>query len=246
MKLFKAQIKAGLLKELLDILAQLADRAKFTVSEKLFYTRLVDSANVSMVMASLKKGAFTEYKAEECDFVIDFTKIRDLLKLAEDNQGISLELKEKYLMVRLENITRRIGLEVEETVRVPTIPQLRHKVKVGIDVKNLTKGMKSAETISDEVKLIATPEQFEMYSQGMNPADDITVKLMKAELKSLECEERSESAYSLSYLYPVVKNIKSPEATLELGTNYPLIIKIKFAEGNGEIEYLLSPRLEEE
>ena len=51
--------------------------------------------------------------------------------------------------------------------------------------------------------------------------------------------------FSLDYLLDISKvSSKVTEVTLELGTDFPLRIKHKVADANGDIMYILAPRVE--
>jgi len=53
--------------------------------------------------------------------------------------------------------------------------------------------------------------------------------------------------FSLDYLSDISKIAgKADEVTIDLGKDYPLKLKLKIAEGLGEVNYMLAPRVESE
>ena len=57
----------------------------------------------------------------------------------------------------------------------------------------------------------------------------------------------AKSLFSLDYLSDMSKILgKSNEVTIDLGKDFPLKIRIKIAEGHGEVSYMLAPRVESE
>ena len=48
----------------------------------------------------------------------------------------------------------------------PKVPNLTLPAKVAVNFEELQKGIKAAESISDHIALTATPEGFEMVSEG--------------------------------------------------------------------------------
>jgi proliferating cell nuclear antigen len=45
----------------------------------------------------------------------------------------------------------------------------------------------------------------------------------------------------------MIKAIGSaPEVTMYIGTDYPINLEFSIAEGNGQVKYLLAPRIESE
>jgi len=97
--------------------------------------------------------------------------------------------------------------------------------------------------VSDHISLTVTPEGFELSSKG--DTDFVNLKLAKDLLKSIECSETVKSMFSLSYFSNMIKAVNPAEdVTLAMGTDYPVMMEFKIAQGNGAVKYLLAPRIE--
>ncbi|UCF09212.1 MAG: proliferating cell nuclear antigen (pcna) [Thermoplasmata archaeon] len=245
--MFKAKIKADKFKEVVDVISALVDEAKFNIKPDGISLRAVDPAHVAMLDLALQKKAFEEYKAKECELGVDIDKLRDVLKLAGPSDFFNIEHDEdkNRLILDVGNITRRMALVDTAGMSDPKVPNLNLPAKLVVDANELRRGLKAAEAVSDHVALIASPDGFEMLSEG--DTDSVNLKLPKALLKELECKENQRSLFSLDYFSTMIKAIGSaPEVTMYLGTDYPINLEFNIAEGNGQVKYLLAPRIESE
>ncbi len=245
--MFKAKIKAEVLKEIVDVISALVDEAKFNIKPDGISLRAVDPAHVAMLDMSLQKKAFEEYKAKECELGIDIDKLREVLKLAGSGDIFNIEHDEdkNRLVLDVGNITRRMALVDTAGMSDPKVPNLNLPAKLMVNTNELRRGLRAAEAVSDHVALIASPDSFEMVSEG--DTDSVNLKLPKALLKELDCKENQKSLFSLDYFSTMVKAIGStPEVTLYLGTDYPINLEFDIADGNGHVKFLLAPRIESE
>lgn len=245
--MFKAKIKADKFREVVDVISALVDEAKFNIKSDGVSLRAVDPAHVAMLDLMIKKKAFDEYKAKECELGVDIDKLKDVLKLAGPGDFFNIEHDEdkNRLILDVGNITRRMALVDTAGMSDPKVPNLNLPAKLIVDANELRRGLRAAEAVSDHVALIASPDGFEMVSEG--DTDSVNLKLPKALLKELDCKENQRSLFSLDYFSTMIKAIGSaPEVTMYIGTDYPINLEFSIAEGNGQVKYLLAPRIESE
>src|SRR3989338_4247773 len=92
--MFKAKLKASVLKSLIDAAAPPVDEIKLHVTPEGMSIKTVDPAHVAMVDISLGSKAFQEYKATDLELGIDLDKLKELLALGSGDDAIGLEFKE--------------------------------------------------------------------------------------------------------------------------------------------------------
>ena len=73
--MFRAKVKSEVLKEIIDVVSTLVDEARFDIDKKGINLKAVDPAHVAMVSMEIKKKAFEEFKADDCELGIDIDKI---------------------------------------------------------------------------------------------------------------------------------------------------------------------------
>lgn len=245
--MFQTKVKSEVLKEVVDIVGTLVDEAKFSVGKEGIALKAVDPAHVAMVDLSLDKGAFEEYKADECELGLDIDKLKEVLKLARagDIIGIKHDEEKNKLILNVGNITRRMSLVDTAGLSDPKVPNLDLPAKISIKVDELKQGIRASESVSDHLALISSPDGFEMFSEG--DTDSVNLKLSKDLLEKLDCKEKVRSLFPLDYFSNIVKVISTPTTvTLSLGSDYPVKLEFNFADEKGSVTYLLAPRIESE
>lgn len=245
--MFKARLKADVLKDVITVVGTLVEEVKLNVSSEGISLRAVDPAHVAMVELSLKAGAFEELKASAGELGVDIEKFREILKLARAGSVIKLNHDEdkNKLIVSLENLTRRMSLVDTAGMSDPKVPNVNLPARVVIKTEELGQGIRASESISDHIALIATPEYFELSAEG--DTDSVSLKLPKDLLEVLETKDTVKSLFSLDYFSNMIKSVgATPTVNLNLGTDYPVRIEFDIAGGEGHVKYLLAPRIENE
>ncbi len=245
--MFKAKVKAEVLKTILDAVSTLVDEAKIQVTPEGMSLKAVDPAHVAMVDLSIGKKAFVEYKATDMDMGVDLDKLKDILKLAGSGDTIEMEYKEDAhrLVFKIGHITRRMALVDTANMGDPKVPNLNLPNQVTVLASELQQGIKASEAVSDHVALVAEGKTFELIADG--DTDQVHLKLEDGELIKIQAPEKSRSLFSLDYFANMSKVAKPADAlTLHLGTDYPVKIEFDIADGMGHIVYLLAPRIESE
>ncbi|HEB37085.1 MAG TPA: proliferating cell nuclear antigen (pcna) [Thermoplasmatales archaeon] len=245
--MFKAKVKAEIVKAIIDITSHLVNEAKFNITPKGLSLRAVDPAHVAMVDLNLKASAFEEYKADEMELGIDLDKLGGILKLAGSGDSISLEYDENSnkLTIKIGNLIRKMGVLDTAGMPDPKVPNLNLPARLTLKASELFQGVRASEAISDHVALTATKDAFELFAEG--DTDTVNLKLPKDLLVDMEVPEKCKSLFSIDYFSNMVKPVKGDEPiTIYLGNDNPIKMEFDFAEKNGHVTYLLAPRIESE
>lgn len=245
--MFQTKVKSEVLREVVEIVGTLVDEAKFSIGKEGIALKAVDPAHVAMVDLSLDKGAFEEYKADECELGVDIDKVKEVLKLARagDIIGIKHDEEKNRLILNVGNITRRMSLVDTAGLSDPKVPNLDLPAKISMKVDELKQGIRASESVSDHIALISSPDGFEMFSEG--DTDSVNLKLPKDLIEKLDCKEKVRSLFPLDYFSNIVKVISTPTTvTLNLGNDYPVKLDFDIADEKGHVTYLLAPRIESE
>lgn len=244
--MFDVQIRTDVLKEIVGVISTLVDEAKFNVEPDGVTVRAVDPAHVAMLDLRISPDAFESYSANSMSFAVEIGKLRDVLKLARADDLIDLSFDEEgnRLVARIENLTREMSLLDIAGMTDPKVPQLSLDVSVTIPTRELTRGIRASETVSEHVALSASPDGFEISAAG--DRDSAKLVLSKDDVIELKCSQKVRSLFSLEYFSNMVKSIGSSETvTIYLGNDYPMKMAFSIAGGAGEVIYLLAPRIEE-
>jgi proliferating cell nuclear antigen len=243
--MFKAEIKSDTLKGLVSVISTLVDEAKFRISQEGVNLKAVDPAHVAMVDMTIGKGAFGSYTADSAELGVDLDKMKEVLKLAASGDMIMMEHDEAQgrLTLKVGNVTRRMNLVDTAGMSDPQVPMLSLPANVDVAIVELQKGMKAAESVSDHIALSADEDSFELFCEG--DTDTVSLKLDKSKLVGITATSKVRSMFPLDYFANLVKAIPSDTVVrISLGEDYPVKLGFKFADGNGEVNYLLAPRIE--
>ncbi|HEC81909.1 MAG TPA: proliferating cell nuclear antigen (pcna) [Thermoplasmatales archaeon] len=245
--MFKAKVKAEVIKNIIEIASPLVTEAKFNITPKGISLRAVDPAHVAMVDIDVKASSFEEYKADEMEMGIDLDKLGGIMKLANANDTVSLEYDEdtNKLIIKIGNLVRKMGLLDTAGMPDPKIPNLNLPAKVTIKASELFQGVRASEAVSDHISLTATKDTFELFAEG--DTDVVNLKLPKDLLIELNAPEKCRSLFSIDYFSNMVKPVKGEEPiTMYLGNDNPIKLEFDFTDKNGHAVYLLAPRIESE
>jgi proliferating cell nuclear antigen len=243
--MFHAKIKSETLKGVVDVVSTLVDEAKFNIDADGIELKAVDPAHVAMVDLKVSKAAFEEFTADETELGIDLDKIKEVLRLSRAGDIIEMEQDEakNRLVLNVGNITRRMNLVDTAGMSDPKVPNLNLPAKMSVTSDELQKGIRAAESVSDHIALNATPDGFEMYSEG--DTDSVSLKLPKDLLISLEVSEKVRSLFPLDYFSNMVRSIPAGSVvTINLGSDFPVKLEFEIADKQGSVNYLLAPRIE--
>ncbi len=245
--MFKAVIGAEKLKDSIESISTLVDEAKFKITPEGISVRAVDPANVAMVSFDLAKDAFDSFEATDGELGIDLTKLNGVMETADKSENIELELDETAhkLVVRMRGLAYTMSLLDPSSIRKePKVPTLDLPARIVIRGEDIKRAIKAAEKVSDYMSMGVKGEVFFMEAEG--DTDRVRVELAKDQLIDMQAAE-AKSLFSLDYLSDMSKILgKANEVTIDLGKDYPLKLKVKIAEGHGEVSYMLAPRVESE
>ncbi len=240
-----AEIKSEILKDLTEIVGTIVNEVKINVEEDGISLKAVDPAHVAMVEMHLNKDAFESYEAEETELGLNLNKIDQFLKLSGTGDVLSIEHleDENRLLLKVDNITQKMPLLDTAGMTDPNVPQLDLPNTLKVEGKHLLKGVRASQNISDHIAITTNADGFEIFSE--EDEDVVRLSLTGDDLLELNAKEEVRSLFALDYFSDMVKCVKSDTVLdIELGADYPIKIQFSFADGDGDVRYLLAPRIE--
>ncbi|MGC8585234.1 MAG: DNA polymerase sliding clamp [Thermoplasmata archaeon] len=231
------------LKEIIDILLTMVSEAKFEFSKTGLQIKVVDPAHVAMITLKMKKEDFREYDVpDDTEIGIDLEKFKDFLKAAKTSDIVELIKEDSKITINLNYLTRTMSTIDPSSITVPKVPQINLSNYVVISTEEFLDGLKVAESISDNITLHVTMDEFMLYSTGEE--DQTKLNIPKENLKEFNVTSEAKSVYPVDYLLRFMKTISSENVKVYVGTDYPVKIEFTFASDKGEGMFLLAPRIE--
>jgi proliferating cell nuclear antigen len=240
-------VSAATLRDALDSVSVLVEECKIRLNEDGLAIQAVDPANVGMVDLSLDSEAFESYEADGGVIGVNLSRLEDIAGMGNAGDLVHLELDEetRKLHIRIDGLSYTLALIDPDSIRQePDIPDLDLPAEIVLEGTHLDRGIKAADMVSDHIALRVDEEEDTFHIQAEGDTDDVDLKLTREDLIDLEVGP-AESLFSLDYLKDMNKAIPSDaEVTMELGEEFPVKLHFEFAEGLGQVTYMLAPRIQ--
>ena len=243
---FQAAIQGGTIKTVLKTLRAIVDEARIHIDENGISMRAVDPANVAMDDLELTAAAFESYDATPGVIGVDLDRFADAVSMANkgDLVQLSLDQQTRKLLIHVDGVKFTMACLNPKTIRTePEIPDLDHPAEVTISRSALDRGAKAADMVSDHIKFTMNdaPEQFSVEAEG--DTDDVSLEIDSEELEDVTAAD-VEALFSLDYLKDLVRTIpKGTAVTMRFGTDLPVIMAYELADGEGQVQRMLAPRI---
>jgi len=239
--MLEAIIEAEKMREMIDIVSSIVSEAKFIMDKKGLVVTAVDEAHVLLVEAKLGKKAFVKLKVDKFEFGIDIDKLKSIFTLASGEVKITSD--GKRLKLEYNNVEREMSLLSPEAMSSPKIPDLTFTMNAKIKRNEIDVGVKTLNNIGETVEIKAKKDYFEMFAS--DHSDTAKVILNKDSIEEIECKEEISSMYSLDYFMNLMKFV-GKEMQIQMADAYPMRINFKIADEEGDVTYVLAPRVTEE
>lgn len=222
----------------------LVDEAKIHFEANGIQIRAVDPANVAMVDAKLRAGAFESYETDGGTIGVDLDRLTDVIGFGDSGDLVHLKLNEqtRKLDVAVGPLDYTLALIDPDAIRQePDIPALELPGEVVLEGEQLETMADAADMVSDHVSLGIAGGT--VYSDAQGDTDDARIEYDRDDIINLERATVS-SYFSLDYVTDCVGAVDDDtELTLALGDEQPTTWRYSLAEGYADVQVLISPRI---
>ena len=231
-------------KNIFDSVSSIVDEITLIADSEGLYLRALDKAHITFITMELKKTLFDEYQCDVPEKIaIDCDDFYKLLKKCGKDDILKLSIDESNLIIIFDGDARRkfklpfIDMEYDN----PVPPKIDLPCKITIPSTLLKTYVDDMEFFSDKLDFIIDENYFKVGAVGQKGDGEIEY------LHGENILEVVKSSYSIPKLKEILKAHKfSKECNVYLGEDMPLKINFTLITGDGSLEYLLAPRLEEE
>ncbi|MUV90515.1 DNA polymerase sliding clamp [Halapricum sp. CBA1109] len=245
--MFNAIVSATTLQSALDSVSVLVDECKIHLEADGLQIRAVDPANVGMVDLTLDAAAFESYEADGGLIGVNLSRLEDIAGMADSDQLIHLELDEetRKLHIAIDGLEYTLALINPDSIRQePDLPDLDLSAQIVLEGRDIDRAVKASDMVSDHIALGVDADADLFYVDAEGDTDDVHFELAAADLIDLQAGD-ARSLFSLDYLKDMNKAIpKDAEVTMELGQEFPVKMHFEIAEGQGNVTYMLAPRVQ--
>tara|TARA_Y100000310_G_C20688917_1_gene820935 strand:- start:2017 stop:2763 length:747 start_codon:yes stop_codon:yes gene_type:complete len=248
MKLALAEPKY--LKESINIISELVNEARFSITKDAIELIAMDPANVAMVIFKLLSSSFIEYDIKEnIEIAINLANFKQILRRAGPNDILSMELTdENKLQVQLKGTSTRTFslpiIDIEE--KEQKIPDLSFAVNVKAPCSVLADAIEDVDIVSESVTFMAEKGKMTIAAEGDLSKAKIEIKESNDVKLEVDTNDVVKSKYSIEYLKKMVNGSKlSEEVSIQFNKDYPLKLEFLVID-RVSLSFILAPRVESE
>lgn len=243
--MFKAELSnPNILKTSFDAISSIVDEVQIQTDSEGFRLDALDRSHITFVHLELKSSLFDEFVCDEPEKInIDTDEFMKVLKRSKSTDRVIMSLDEGNFIITFEGEAKRtfkirlIDIEYES----PTPPQLNSPTKFEIPFNLLKDSIQDMDLFSDKITLMVDSEKFRASAEG--EFGDANIEYIHGE----KIDTEAKSVFSLEKIREMLKADKFSEmAIINLGTDIPLYLTLRRVDGEGEISFLLAPRIESE
>ena len=243
--MFKAELSnPNILKTSFDAISSIVDEVQIQTDSEGFRLDALDRSHITFVHLELKSSLFDEFVCDEPEKInIDTDEFMKVLKRSKSTDRVIMSLDEGNFIITFEGEAKRtfkirlIDIEYES----PTPPQLNSPTKFEIPFNLLKDSIQDMDLFSDKITLMVDSEKFRASAEG--EFGDANIEYLHGE----KIDTEAKSVFSLEKIREMLKADKFSEmAIINLGTDIPLYLTLRRVDGEGELSFLLAPRIESE
>lgn len=243
--MFKAVLSdSNILKTSFDAISSIVDEVQMHADEEGLRLDALDRSHITFVHLELKSNVFDEYTCDESLKInVDTEELMKVLKRSKAEDMVELTVDEGNLIITFEGEARRtfkirlIDIEYE----APTPPELDYPTEFEIPFSLLKNSVQDIEIVSDKISLIVDQDKLIAAAEG--EFGDARIEYLHGE----KINEKAKSVFSLEKIKEMLKADKFSETvSIRLGNDMPLHLSLKMASDEGELSFLLAPRIESE
>lgn len=232
-------------KDAFESITRIVDEVVCKVDSEGFHVSAIDRSHICFVSLNLEPSVFDEF---ECDvpekLCIDTDEFMRILKRIKKNDILKLSVDENNLIITFEgDVTRTFKIKlIDIDYESPSAPDVPLQCSINVDSGLVKDAITDMELFSEKLYFLIDKEYFIVNADG---------EFGDAQFKYLHGEnginEVAKSSFSIDKLKDVFTASKfSDIVEINLGIDMPIKIKFELVTGDGELEFLLAPRIEAE
>ena len=243
--MFKAELSdSNILKTSFDAISSIVDEVQIQTDSEGIRLDALDRSHITFVHLELKASLFDEYVCDEPEKInIDTEELMKVLKRSKANDRVIMSLDQgNFIMVFEGEAKRKFKIRlIDMEYEAPSPPELDHPTKFEVPFALLKDSINDIDIFSDKISLKVDNEVFTANAEG--EFGDAKIEYIHGE----KIDTEAKSVFSLEKIREMLKADKfSDIAIICLGNDMPLTLSLKRIAEDGELSFLLAPRIESE
>ena len=243
--MFKAELSdSNILKTSFDAISSIVDEVQIQTDSEGMRLDALDRSHITFVHLELKSSLFDEYVCDVPEKInIDTDEFMRVLKRAKSQDRVLMSVDDNNFIITFEGDATRTFkirlIDIEYDNPVP--PSIEHPTNFKVRFSILKDSINDIDIFSDKIILEVDEDYFIASADG--EFGDASIKYLHGE----NIQEHAKALFSLDKIREMLKADKFSEiATISLGNDMPLTLSLKMVSEDGELSFLLAPRIESE
>lgn len=233
-----------LFKTAFESISKIVDEVVCNIDSEGFYVNAIDRSHICFVQLTLQKELFDSFSCSVPERIcLDTIQFMQILKRVKKNDVLGLKVDENNLIVDLKGVVdktfkiRLIDTDYE-TQKPPSIP---FDVGAYIESSMLKDALGDMELFADSLSIKIDEELLSIFTDG--EFGDAKFEFLHGE----KVNETVQSSFSISKLKDILSASRFSEfATIYIGNDMPLQLVFRTLDENGELSFLLAPKINQE
>ena len=234
----------SIFKETFDCISHIIDECMIHFDNLGMKINALDKSHITFIQLEFKYSLFDSYEVPNPESVlIDTVQFIKILKRCGNTDVLKLETTDNDLVLTFEgDATKTFNVRlIDNEYETPQPPSIDYPLTVTLPSNLIKDSLTDMKLFNENFKISVDEDYVRLLSDGLNGA---------TETKYLHGEHISQyvqSGYSIEKVTDIFRCSKlSEEVELGLGNDLPLTVTFKLVTGEGEVSFLLAPRLEEQ
>lgn len=232
----------GILKSCFDSISSIVDEITMTADEEGIHLRSLDKSHITFITLELKKSLFDTYECEKPEKIaVDCAEFYKILKKCKNNETLEINIHDGLNVIMKGDATRKFKISlIDLDYDNPVPPQLNIPVTIDIPSDLLRNYISDLSDFDEKLTFTVDENYFRILVDGQMGSGEVEY------IHGENIREVVRSHFSIAKLLDMLKASKfSNQCRLGIGDDMPLIMRLDLVTGDGHLEYLLAPRLNE-
>ena len=235
-------------KAVLNAIGDIVEDAMFIINSDGITFRGMDPSHIALLDVTFPTSSFDELESKTSFFGLKIEDFKSVMNAASNNDLVELQILDSSMMkVSISgSLKMEYNMRLIEKSEVNTpIPKIDYKSKISLDPNTLGRILSNLQLISEYVTIMYQTDKVQF--SGKSEKGDAKIDLEKGnpELDAISISEDTSAAYSLEYMYQIIRSIGKASKTvnMEYASKNPIHMLFEMPSMT-RVEYYLAPRTE--
>lgn len=243
--MFDVSIEAGKLSQAFRPIQILSEDAIIEVHDDYIEVPAVDGAKAASAIVNLSEDSFDEYNVSRQTIGIDLNELEKVFKFSEEDMVLDLWLDTDInaLYIRSGSQEHRIGLVPTESIdEVPRQLSVEFSSRIQMKATEFSQAITAADMFSDQIRFF-TEEGTRLTVEGKGDTNRTRRAISEEDAELLNIIT-IDSTFESRYLVDLDTCIPSESIVqMYLDEQSPMRLQYDLAEGDGQVDYRLAPKI---